>query len=531
MPINFDGTGIGGICIDTTPIGEVYVDGTLVWTAVVAPTNIYGTAVAVAGTILGGAVTVRSVSLGFNIQTNQVDQGVTFTQVETIRDTTSTTARTQLFRAPCIAAGGCTPMTLEDRRVISAATSVSANRTISRNAVGTRTPIQSGNITYNLGNAVGTPSSYSVTGNTGTNRIFTIRVTANTGFEFLDSADITIALPTGGVLLGRNLISTQVIEAQVQVTISSTAASNVTVTGNAVLAPAVPSVTTIAATAIATNAATLNGTLDNLNRRNVTRIGFLWGLSAGSLGNDLARTVTFTTAPRDLGRRLIGLSGGQTIFYRAYADNSVGRGFGAILSFTTDAISAPSVGTLTAIDVTDTQARLRAQIISTGGAPITSAQFEYGIGAFTNTIVITSFPTLVLSTLSGLMPSTTYQYRFTATNAGGTANGGTATFTTDAVSIIPATAGTVVSTGAAIVFIVSLGGLARVNVNVSPAAGAWTLDIGTPGITISQPSGTGDVNNIRITAIAGANIPQLYQLTLRSSNGTFLSSIPVQVII
>jgi uncharacterized repeat protein (TIGR03803 family) len=98
-------------------------------------------------------------------------------------------------------------------------------------------------------------------------------------------------------------------------------------------------------------------------------------------------------------------------------------------------LAAPSATTLAATNVTATSATLHATV-NPNGAP-TTAQFQRGtsISYGTNTPFTLSAPSgttaeNVSLALTGLTPGTTYHYRISTNNLGGTVNGSNVTFTT-----------------------------------------------------------------------------------------------------
>jgi uncharacterized repeat protein (TIGR03803 family) len=113
-------------------------------------------------------------------------------------------------------------------------------------------------------------------------------------------------------------------------------------------------------------------------------------------------------------------------------------------------LAAPSATTLAATNVTATSATLNATV-NPNGAP-TTAQFQSGtsISYGTNTPVTLTTPNgttaeNVSLNLTGLTPSTTYHYRISTNNLGGTINGTNVTFTTP--SNVADLAGLSISTG------------------------------------------------------------------------------------
>jgi len=126
------------------------------------------------------------------------------------------------------------------------------------------------------------------------------------------------------------------------------------------------------------------------------------------------------------------LQSGTTYYYRAYAENNVGIAFGSELSFTT--IAKPEVITGLASDITSNSAVVMIEILSDGGAEITSAGISWGTDPtmeFQEAEMIVQ-PTTgsYLLEISELIPSTQYYYLAFAINAVGKTTGILATFVT-----------------------------------------------------------------------------------------------------
>ncbi len=136
---------------------------------------------------------------------------------------------------------------------------------------------------------------------------------------------------------------------------------------------------------------------------------------------------------------MTGLPAGTTIYFQAFATNTSGTGYSAQASFTTPAITAPTVTTTAVSNITSTSADSGGNVTSNGGAVVRARGACWstspnprrtdnktndgtGIGSFT-------------SNLTGLMENTTYYIRAYATNAAGTGYGNEVSFTTLAESI------------------------------------------------------------------------------------------------
>jgi hypothetical protein len=99
--------------------------------------------------------------------------------------------------------------------------------------------------------------------------------------------------------------------------------------------PLPPTVTTNSASQVTISSATLNGNID-VTAANATTRGFAWGTNSNLSGGDTATTSeagsfgvgAFTTD-------VSSLTSGTTYYFRSYATNSAGTGYGAVQNFTT----------------------------------------------------------------------------------------------------------------------------------------------------------------------------------------------------
>lgn len=135
------------------------------------------------------------------------------------------------------------------------------------------------------------------------------------------------------------------------------------------------------------------------------------------------------------------LTPNTTYYVRAYATNSVGTAYGSVLSFTTLAATVPSgISTTTLSSITQTTASSGGSVSNDGGASITSRGVCWSNTTTSPTITNTkttdgtgigTFP----SSLTGLLPGTTYYVRAYATNSIGTVYGTARSFTTASATI------------------------------------------------------------------------------------------------
>ncbi|HRI05200.1 MAG TPA: FG-GAP-like repeat-containing protein, partial [Pyrinomonadaceae bacterium] len=212
--------------------------------------------------------------------------------------------------------------------------------------------------------------------------------------------------------------------------------------------PSAPTVTTTAASLVTSTTATLNGT-GNPNGDATTGY-FRYSTTSPGTCNDTFGTRAPATGGTALGsgtsavafnQAITGLTGATTYFYCAIAQNSIGTGFGAVLSFSTP--DAPTVTTNAATSVTSTSATLNAAANPNSDA--TTGWFRYSttdpgtcndtfgtraplsggssLGSGTSAVAYSN-------AISGLLPGNTYFYCGIASNSLGTRFGAVLSFTT-----------------------------------------------------------------------------------------------------
>ena len=195
-----------------------------------------------------------------------------------------------------------------------------------------------------------------------------------------------------------------------------------------------PVVVTNSITSIADSTATGEGEVISDGGSTVIARGLCWGTTQNpSLSDNHSTNGTGTGL---FVHTMTGLSPSTQYHIRAYATNSAGTAYGADSVFTTSSSSAilPTISTTTATLITATTASSGGNILSDGGATITTRGICWDTlpnpditgnhstdGTGTGTFV---------SAIAGLTPSTTYHIRAYATNTAGTAYGADSTFTT-----------------------------------------------------------------------------------------------------
>ena len=178
--------------------------------------------------------------------------------------------------------------------------------------------------------------------------------------------------------------------------------------------------------------ATCHGRITDDGGLEVTEGGICWGTSYYSTNDHRLRTNNPST---NISETLTGLSNGQTYYYRAYAKNNLGEGYGDIQQFTFQGPITANVttGSASVSGTTATCYGSAYSYTSAGSTPITQAGICYRAGSGTPT---TSNNVRYASGINGQtsvsfscqltgLSAGTYSYRAFATTAAGTSYGGT----------------------------------------------------------------------------------------------------------
>jgi hypothetical protein len=196
-----------------------------------------------------------------------------------------------------------------------------------------------------------------------------------------------------------------------------------------------PTAVTGAASALTQTAATLNATV-NPNGGEVSECKFQYGTST-SYGSSATCTPSpgSGTSPVAVSASVAGLAANTTYHFRIVATNAGGTSNGSDQAFKT-LPPPPTVVTGAASAVTQSSATLNASVNPNGGE-VGECKFEYGTSTTYGSSAtctpspgsVTS-PVAVAAAVGSLSANTTYHFRITATNAGGTGTGSDQTFTT-----------------------------------------------------------------------------------------------------
>jgi hypothetical protein len=257
--------------------------------------------------------------------------------------------------------------------------------------------------------------------------------------------------------------------------------------------PAVlPTVTTAAASAIGATSAIGGGEVTATGGDTVYQRGLLWSTEPDITIANAQHTLLQGSGTGPFTAQMTSLSPNTTWYVRAFASNVVGHSYGQERTFTTAALTLPTVQTLSVQSVTATSAQCAGEALSDGDSPITqrglvwSTQAEPTLETHAGQAAVGTGTGEFASEVTALAPATMYYVRAYATNAVGTAYGEPCAFTTAAASADPdpATAPTV--TTASIADLASTS--AQSGGTVSEDGGAVVLARGVVWSTAGDPT-------------------------------------------
>jgi len=199
--------------------------------------------------------------------------------------------------------------------------------------------------------------------------------------------------------------------------------------------PNPPTAVTKAPSSVTQTAATLNASV-NPNGGALSECAFEYGPTS-SYGSSAPCSPPpgSESSPVAVSASITGLSPDVTYHFRLVASNAGGTGRGSDQTLTTRP-SAPTIVTTGALSVAETTASLNATVDPNGGV-VTECSFEYGpTSSYGSSVPCSappgsgSSPVAVSAPVTGLEMNTTYHFRISATNAGGTSKGSDETYKT-----------------------------------------------------------------------------------------------------
>ncbi len=186
-----------------------------------------------------------------------------------------------------------------------------------------------------------------------------------------------------------------------------------------------PQVETLSATNVQESTATLNGNIISDGSSPITSCGFVYGIGS----NNLSKEVICSSLTESFSADIADLPDGAICYYKAFATNNAGRGYGETKTFLTYTSLSSQVSTVGATNVFATSAILLGEVVWGQDA---FRGFLYGTSenSMTNDVRCGSGVGIYATTLANLNAETTYYYKTYATFGVDTAYGEVLSFIT-----------------------------------------------------------------------------------------------------
>ena len=206
----------------------------------------------------------------------------------------------------------------------------------------------------------------------------------------------------------------------------------------------VPVVQTLGASEVSSEGATLSGTVVADNGAAIKERGFVWMQGDGTPTTSNSKLQASGTTG-DFTAALTGLEPNKKYSFRAYAVNSMGTSYGAVMTFLTNT-SLPKLSLVNVSAITSTSATLTANVTDHGGETVSEVGFYYStdpaVDVNTSEKIEKSYAgTAFTASLSNLSIYTIYYVRAYATNSAGTSYSNVITFRTLASAPVVSTLG------------------------------------------------------------------------------------------
>jgi len=267
-----------------------------------------------------------------------------------------------------------------------------------------------------------------------------------------------------------------------------------------------PTVTTGTIGVISSTTASGSGEVTAGGGKPVTARGICWNTSGNPLTTD--NKITAGTGTGTFTGTMTGLTMGTTYHVRAYATNAVGTSYGNNAMFTM-LPGAPTVTTTAVSNITQTTAESGGNVTGESGAAITARGVCRSTSAYPTTADSTTIDGagtgVFSSTMTGLIPGTTYHVRAYAVNSAGTFYGNDISFTT------AAEAPEISLNRTRLNFAVIMGktGTGGQSVSITDSGGGtwnWNAGVSDSWIQVTPSSGVGDAKvNVSIDAAGFTN--------------------------
>ena len=203
------------------------------------------------------------------------------------------------------------------------------------------------------------------------------------------------------------------------------------------MAITIPTVTTSSATSISYTSATVGGIVTDDSGATVTERGVVYSTTPNPTTSN--SKVVSGSGKGSFTCNLTDLQEGTIYYVRAYAINEKGTAYGEEKSFTTTAITVPTVITSSVNNISYTSATIDGTVTDDGGATVTERGVVYSTTPNPTTsnskVVGGSGKGSFTCNLSNLQDGVTYYVRAYAVNQKGTAYGEEKSFTTKAITI------------------------------------------------------------------------------------------------